>query len=155
MALAPDHAPGRLHLAEALTRIGETQEALALLQAVVLREPDLAAARLALGTALRSAGDAEAAVEEFRRAIHLAPRDPAARHNLGLALADLDRLEEEAHDFAGRLKVAVAGPWTLAANLGVLLGTSCGLAGWSRADVAPQLSALRRSAYLFEESIDR
>lgn len=32
---------------------------------------------------------------------------------------DLDRLEEEAHDYAGRFKVAVAGPWTLAAGLGV------------------------------------
>jgi methionine synthase II (cobalamin-independent) len=32
---------------------------------------------------------------------------------------DLDRLEEEAHDYAGRLKVSVAGPWTLAASLGV------------------------------------
>lgn len=32
---------------------------------------------------------------------------------------DLDRLEEEAHDYAGRLKVAVAGPWTIAAGLGV------------------------------------
>ncbi len=32
---------------------------------------------------------------------------------------DLDRLEEEAHDYAGRFKVAVAGPWTLAASLGV------------------------------------
>jgi methionine synthase II (cobalamin-independent) len=32
---------------------------------------------------------------------------------------DLDRLEEEAHDYAGRFKVAVAGPWTLASSLGV------------------------------------
>jgi methionine synthase II (cobalamin-independent) len=32
---------------------------------------------------------------------------------------DLDRLEEEAHDYTGRFKVAVAGPWTLAASLGV------------------------------------
>ncbi|HOA26831.1 MAG TPA: hypothetical protein PKG51_04885 [Arachnia sp.] len=46
-------------------------------------------------------------------------------------------------------------PLQIALYDGVLLGTSCGLAGWSRADVAPQLSALRRSAYLFEESIDR
>ncbi len=32
---------------------------------------------------------------------------------------DLDRLEEYAGDYAGRFKVAVAGPWTLAATLGV------------------------------------
>jgi hypothetical protein len=38
---------------------------------------------------------------------------------------------------------------------GVLLGTSCGLAGWNRANVSPQLSALRRAAALFEESTDR
>lgn len=28
---------------------------------------------------------------------------------------DLDRLEEEGHDYAGRFKMAVAGPWTIAA----------------------------------------
>ena len=32
---------------------------------------------------------------------------------------DLDRLEEAADGYTGRLKVAVAGPWTLAASLGV------------------------------------
>ncbi len=32
---------------------------------------------------------------------------------------DLDVLEENAQGFSGRFKVAVAGPWTLAANLGV------------------------------------
>ncbi len=32
---------------------------------------------------------------------------------------DLDVLEENAQGFGGRFKVAVAGPWTLAANLGV------------------------------------
>ena len=32
---------------------------------------------------------------------------------------DLDRLEEEAHDYEGTFKVAIAGPWTLAASLGV------------------------------------
>ncbi|MCE1172993.1 MAG: methionine synthase [Propionibacteriales bacterium] len=32
---------------------------------------------------------------------------------------DLEALEENAQGFAGRFKVAVAGPWTLAANLGV------------------------------------
>lgn len=32
---------------------------------------------------------------------------------------DLDRLEEEGHDYTGRFKVAVAGPWTLAASVGV------------------------------------
>jgi len=32
---------------------------------------------------------------------------------------DLDQLEEEANEYAGAFKVAVAGPWTLAASLGV------------------------------------
>ena len=46
-------------------------------------------------------------------------------------------------------------PLQMALYDGVLLGTSCGLAGWNRANVSPQLSALRRAAALFEESTDR
>ena len=44
-------------------------------------------------------------------------------------------------------------PLQIALYDGVLLGTACGLAGWSRADIAPQLVALRRAAALLEESV--
>lgn len=36
---------------------------------------------------------------------------------------------------------------------GVILGTACGMAGWRRGDVAPQLAALARAAALVEESM--
>jgi methionine synthase II (cobalamin-independent) len=54
-----------------------------------------------------------------------------------------------------RRALATWRPLQMALYDGVLLGTSCGLAGWSRADVSPQLSALGRAAALFEESTDR
>ena len=38
---------------------------------------------------------------------------------------------------------------------GVLLGTACGLSGWRRDDVWPQLEALRRAAGLVEEAMAR
>ncbi len=38
---------------------------------------------------------------------------------------------------------------------GLLLGTACGLARWRRADIVPQLEALRRAAGLVEESLAR
>ena len=38
---------------------------------------------------------------------------------------------------------------------GVLLGTACGMSGWRRQDVTPQLEALRRAAALVEESLAR
>ncbi|HMS36622.1 MAG TPA: hypothetical protein PKA93_05620, partial [Arachnia sp.] len=50
-----------------------------------------------------------------------------------------------------RRALATWRPLQMALYDGVLLGTSCGLAGWSRADVAPQFAALRRSAALVEE----
>lgn len=38
---------------------------------------------------------------------------------------------------------------------GVLLGTSCGMAGWSRQEVVPQLRALRKAADLVAEALAR
>ena len=37
----------------------------------------------------------------------------------------------------------------------MVLGTACGLAGWDRGDVAPQLRALTRAAALVEEAMER
>lgn len=53
---------------------------------------------------------------------------------------DLDQLEENAQGFAGRFKVAVAGPWTLSAALGVARsGPVLGDAG-ARRDLAQALA---------------
>ncbi|NHB86004.1 hypothetical protein G7085_19630 [Tessaracoccus sp. HDW20] len=68
------------------------------------------------------------------------------RHGLGHPTG-VDRLVDEALRVLRQIQVA---PWP-----GLVLGTACGLAGWRRDDVAPQLRALERAAFLVEEAAER
>lgn len=74
------------------------------------------AALLGRGLGLPSALPAEFAAGEWRLADAPGIDQRRARATWR---DDLDRLEEEAQGFTGRFKVAVTGPWTLAASLGV------------------------------------
>lgn len=68
------------------------------------------------GLGLSSGLPAEFAAGEWRLTDAAGSDQRKAR---GLWRSDLDQLEENAQGFAGGFKVAVAGPWTLAAALGV------------------------------------
>ena len=68
------------------------------------------------GLALPSGLSAELTAGEWRLADAPGIDQRRARATLR---DDLDQLEEEAHDYSGRFKISVAGPWTLAATVGV------------------------------------
>ena len=108
------------------------------------------------------------------RWLDVARRAGFAGASVDAALADLDELAQWRDEGRGLILGVVdtaRGPQTVdelvraALRLmraiqvdsleGLLLGTACGLSGWRREDVSPQLEALRRAAALVEESVAR
>lgn len=108
------------------------------------------------------------------RWLDVARRAGFAGASVDAALADLDELAQWRDEGRGLILGVVdtaRGPQTVddlvRASLrvlraiqvdsleGVLLGTACGMSGWRRQDVTPQLEALRRAAALVEESLAR
>lgn len=71
------------------------------------------------GTAVLTELPAELAAGEWRLSDHPGVDQRRAQATLR---DDLDRFEEEAHDFAGTIKLQVVGPWTLASSLFLPLG---------------------------------
>ena len=109
-ALALERAASDLsNLANALTRLGRTEEAAAAAREAVELDPGLAAAQANLGVALRALGRREAAAEHFRRAAQLEPRNAEAHANLGVVLTELGQVQ--AAEAALETAVVLAPNW--------------------------------------------
>ncbi|HEX3499912.1 MAG TPA: tetratricopeptide repeat protein [Stellaceae bacterium] len=81
-----DDAGLSLQLAQALTALGRTDEAVSALQRVLRLKPKLLAAQLLLGANFGRLGQADAAIAHFRRALQIDPACAEAHVNLGSAL---------------------------------------------------------------------
>ena len=109
-ALALERSASDLsNLANALTRLGRAEDALAAAQEAAELDPTLAAAQANLGVALRALGRREAAVEPFRRAAELEPRNAEAHANLGVTLTELGQVQ--AAEAALETALALAPDW--------------------------------------------
>jgi len=79
----PGDLDARSRWADALTRLGRTEEAIEVLEDVLAADAALPAARLALGAAYQAGGDGEAARQAFHRVLEAAPgaiRERAEAH---------------------------------------------------------------------------
>jgi len=85
--LAQAQGPGELERAIALEQQGQTDQAIALLQALLKREPRSAEAHNSLGVAYLQKNALSDAAVEFRQAIKLKPGFVRAYNNLGSTLA--------------------------------------------------------------------
>lgn len=85
--LAPDSAPVRLTLADALSRRGDATEAAEAYRAALDMRPDSFAAALGLGKSLLSMGQATDAIEALRTAVSLRPSAVEAHEAMADALS--------------------------------------------------------------------
>jgi predicted Zn-dependent protease len=74
--VTPHHPIARLILGAALRRAGRVQEALAILEPLVIENPNAPAACLELGVARAEAGRPRDAIQAMRRAVELKPASP-------------------------------------------------------------------------------
>ena len=95
--LAPDSAPVRLTLADALARRGDATEAAEAYRAALDMRPDSFAAALGLGESLLSMGQSTDAVAALRTAVSLRPSAAEAHEAMAAALSQ-DGDEESALD---------------------------------------------------------
>ncbi len=94
--LEPSNNDIKLSLAISLSENKETEEAVALLKALMAAQPDLEAAHVDLGTIYARQSNYRLAAEEFRQALRLDPRDDVARLSLGRSLILLGGNQEAA-----------------------------------------------------------
>jgi tetratricopeptide (TPR) repeat protein len=114
-------APALSGRAEALSRLGRTEEAVAAAEQALEFRPDDAGALRALGFALFRSGDLARAIAVFRRAYDQYPRDVRAATDLGYALT-MDKQVDEALEVLDRACVAAPqNPWPLSRLAGLLL----------------------------------
>ena len=95
--MAPDSAPARLTLAEALSRRGDATEAAEAYQAALDLRPDSFVAALGLGNSLLAIGEAADAIAALRSAVRLRPSAVEAHDALAAAFSR-DGDEESALD---------------------------------------------------------
>jgi Flp pilus assembly protein TadD len=105
------------NLSIALSDEGQVDEALSLLERVVVLAPDYVQAWVALGVALSRKGDMHAAIAPLRNAVDLAPDDGHAQKNLGAALAAI-RESAEAHPHLERAVALLPGDAAVWLNFG-------------------------------------
>ncbi len=92
--LKPDAADLRYNLANALRRLGRTEEAIATYRRAAAYGPDILPIWNNLGAALQSLGRHVEAAEAFRQALRLAPDDAELHRNLGIALEGAGQLDD-------------------------------------------------------------
>jgi tetratricopeptide (TPR) repeat protein len=90
LAVAPEHSPATLMLAELVWERGDCEDAIRLLEPLAKRHPDSPAVHFSLGNAYRAAGLLKAAETALKRAILLQPNFPDALNSLGLVLHKLN-----------------------------------------------------------------
>jgi tetratricopeptide (TPR) repeat protein len=106
----PDDLETLTALGIELSRDGQHEEALELLDQVVGYAPELASAHANLGMALLAAGHQEQSVEASLRALELDPGSGQAYCGLGLAYQQLERLSEAAHAFTATEQLMPGNP---------------------------------------------
>ena len=85
LRLGQPDVPARIRLADALGRMGRSEEAGIQYETAVARRPSSGEARDALGRFYHLRGDLHDAVAQFTEAVRLAPQEPAFWNNLGTA----------------------------------------------------------------------
>jgi spermidine synthase len=88
------HVTAYINLAEALNRIGKTEEAIAHSKTAIKLNPDFSQAHFNLGNALVKKGNNSEAISRYKRAIELNPDFAQAHSNLGTALFKEQKFEE-------------------------------------------------------------
>lgn len=104
--LAPDSAPVRLTLADALSRQGNSTEAAAAYRAAHDMRPDSFAAALGLGKSLLSTGQATDAIEVLRTAVSLRPSAVEAHEAIAAALSEVGDEESALEAYREVVKLA-------------------------------------------------
>jgi len=83
--LAPAEADARINLGIVLSRGGDPERAVAVIDEAIRLRPDLAKGWLARGTARLRKERPDLALPDLEQAVRLDPENPAGRHNLALA----------------------------------------------------------------------
>jgi Tfp pilus assembly protein PilF len=113
VALAPDSANARFHLARAHTRLGAFALAEAAARAALALDPDHAGAAHSLGAVLAERGDVAEALPWLRLAAALAPRGAQVRRDLGAALVFLGQFDEARVELMAALDLDPLAPETI------------------------------------------
>jgi protein O-mannosyl-transferase len=90
----PDAAVAQYHLANALSRAGQLQEAIDHYERAVQIKPDYEEARSNLAFCLLHTGRLQSAIEQLEEFVQIDPRSVEAHFNLGIALAQAGRIED-------------------------------------------------------------
>jgi tetratricopeptide (TPR) repeat protein len=90
----PYSPPFRLEIADVLTQLGRTNEAVRELQELCRLQPQSVEGQFKLGLALADAQQIEPAVAAFKQAVKLDPENALAWYNLGLAASAIGQVEE-------------------------------------------------------------
>jgi tetratricopeptide (TPR) repeat protein len=94
LALSPEDVRGNTHLANALVRKGEFEQAIRHYQTALKTNPRYLEARTNLGAALAQQGKLDQAIPEYRKALEVDPKYADAHADLGVALFRQGKLEE-------------------------------------------------------------
>ncbi len=89
LRLAPNHPAGRKEYAVTLNRIGEQEEALRVVEALIAEQPSFADSYLVRANIRAIRGEYRLAVADYERALALQPNAHEAWHSLGRALDQL------------------------------------------------------------------
>ena len=89
LRLAPNHPAGRKGYAVTLCRIGEQEEALRIVEALIAEQPRFADAYLVRANIRAIRGEPGLAIADYERALALQPNAHETWHSLGLALKQL------------------------------------------------------------------
>ncbi len=116
----PWHVSGWQILGVALMQLGETDEALKILQYAVWMEPGQSQAHYNLGVVLRNAGRLEEAISCFQQALEIRPAQFEAHYNLGITLSELGDFPAAEHSLREALALKTNDVDTLN-NLGIVL----------------------------------
>jgi tetratricopeptide (TPR) repeat protein len=149
LALAPDSAEIRLHLANLFRVLGRRDAALDCCQEAVRLAPEFPQGRNNLGNAYRDLGQLEQAIAEFRAAIALDSGLAEAHFNLGLAVLQRGHAAEAMQSFRRALQ-ARPGFADAHLNLGFLLEEG----GDVRGAIASYRSALALAPELVEAHVN-
>ncbi|HWI35276.1 MAG TPA: tetratricopeptide repeat protein [Burkholderiales bacterium] len=125
-------------LGVALARQGKHAEALAVFQAVLLREPDSEEANNNVANVLSELGRDEEALPYLQSVVRINPRHADAQYNLGTVLQSLGRHEEAIDAFESALRGAPGNSYAL----GYLAWNELAICRWR--ELPARIEALRR-----------
>ena len=92
--VCPTNAVYRCNLGNALTEVGQLEEAIICYREAVSLQSDSGEVHYNLAVALQRNGQLEEAIDSYRQAVRIDPQSAQAHYNLGIALKDMRRLDE-------------------------------------------------------------